>query len=109
MSRESPKTGITSSTVGVFYELPALSSLLIKPTAAGSAVVKISNDTIEACAADVASRNFTTGQAAWFDWTPGTVSAAAQSGLDYDITAAVCVPVSGTWTFMAQSAAFSER
>lgn len=109
MSRESPKTGITSSTVGVFYELPALSSLMVKPTVAGSCVVKISNDKIEDCAADVLARNFSTGSAAWFDWTPGTVSTATQSGLDYDITAAVCVPTSGTWTFTAQSAAFSER
>lgn len=98
--RQSVHGGITSAAPVAVMEIEAGASLLIKPTAAGSAKVIVSNDAIAACVVDIGSGNFTTGQAAWFDWTPGTVSIATQSGVDYRITAAVCVPASGTWTFV---------
>lgn len=94
------KAGVTSAAAVGVFGLPAGSSIMAKPTTAGSATVYVSADKADDCAADVAAGNFTSGQASWSAWTPGTISAAASSGADYRITCAAIKVTSGTWTFI---------
>jgi hypothetical protein len=90
-------TGVTSGQPVAFYSIKANSSITAYPTAAGTAIVKVSTSPIADCAADVVAKNFSNGTAKWQDWTSGSVTAVKSEKVNSTISAAVIVVTSGTW------------
>lgn len=91
--------GVTSTTPQGVFDVRRGAAIQIHPTAAGTATVYLSCSTVDACAADLTAKNFSTGSAKWAAWSPGAVAAFTQVGVDYNVTCIALVPASGTWSF----------
>jgi hypothetical protein len=89
--------GATAGSPSAVYNLRAGYSLTAYPTAAGTAVVKMSTSPLASCIADVAANNFSTGLAKWVDWTTGSITALGQEYTLGAMTAVAIVATTGSW------------